>query len=117
MIYNTKNLLDRVLRRFQLNVSSPHGPAHWGSVKTNGFEIAEHTKGVNLEVVELFAFLHDSCRFNDHSDLSHGKRAVSFAESLRGEYFDLADDEFHLFSYACEHHTSGQTEGDTTIQV
>ena len=117
MIYDKKRLLDMVIEQFYLSKYSPHGPSHWGRVKTNGFEIAKYTEGVNLDVVELFAFLHDSCRLNDGHDPDHGKRAVGFAESLRGEYFELADNEFELFSYACEHHTSGHTEGDITIQA
>lgn len=117
MIPDKKRFFELITSNFQLSTFSPHGPSHWGRVKTNGFEIAKYTDGVNLDVVELFAFLHDSCRLNDGSDSGHGKRAVAFSETLRGEYFDLKDDEFEIFSYACEHHTIGKTEGNITVQA
>lgn len=117
MIKDTKSLLNRVVSQFQLGIHSPHGAGHWGRVKTNGFEIAKYTEDVNLDVVELFAFLHDSCRLNDGSDPGHGSRAITFAKSLRGEYFELPDEDFELLLYACKHHTSGKTEGDITVQV
>ena len=117
MIKDTKLLLNRVVSQFQLGIHSPHGASHWGRVKTNGFEIAKYTEGANLEVIELFAFFHDSRRLNDGYDPDHGERAIAFSESLRGEYFDLPDDDFELLSYACKHHTSGKTVGDITVQV
>ena len=116
MIKDTKSLLDRIVSQFQLGIHSPHGVSHWGRVKTNGLEVAKHTDGVNFEVVELFAFFHDSRRENEYHDPEHGSRAVVLAETLRGKYFELADDEFALFTYACSYHTSGGTDADITIQ-
>ena len=117
MIPDKKLLLSKNISHFELGSRSPHGPSHWGRVLTNGLKISDHTSGVDLEVVELFAFFHDSCRENDNNDPFHGKRAVIFAESFRGDYFSLTDDQFKVFSYACEYHTTGREPDDITAGV
>lgn len=93
-----------------------HGIAHWARVRTNGIRLAEQT-GANPEVVELFAFLHDSKRLNDGRDPKHGARAAEFAASLRGSLLTLSEKEFELLRFACEYHTDGLTEADITIQT
>jgi uncharacterized protein len=116
MIPDKKRLLTKITNNFQLSTLSPHGMPHWGRVKTNGFRIAKYTEGVDLDVVELFVYLHDSCRINESYDPEHGMRAVTFAESLRGEFFTFTSAEFELFAYACVSHTSGLVEADVTVQ-
>ena len=117
MIPDKKRLLSTITSHFQLDVRSPHGPSHWGRVLTNGLRIADHTNGVDLEVVELFAFFHDSCRLDDNNDPFHGKRAVIYSETLRHDCFSLTDDQFKVFSHACEYHTSGRGHEDVTTGV
>ena len=117
MIPDKKRLLSAIINRFELDSHSPHGPSHWGRVFTNGLKIADHTAGVDLEVLELFALLHDSCRINDNNDPFHGKRAVIYAESLRDDCFSLSDDQFKVFSHACEYHTSGRGHENVTTAV
>lgn len=63
-------------------------------------KITDHVSDVDFEVVELFAFFHDSCRLDDGNDPFHGKRAVIFAELLRDDYYSINDDQFKLFSKA-----------------
>ena len=115
MIPDKKQLLSKILNRFELDSHSLHGPSHWGRVLTNGLKIADHVSDVDIEVVELFAFFHDSCRLDDGSDPFHGKRAAIFAESLRDECYSINDDQFKLFSEACEYHTSGRDQKNMTI--
>lgn len=43
-------------------------------------------------MVEVFAFVHDSCRVNDWEDPDHGPRAAEYAERLKIEMlFELSD--------------------------
>jgi uncharacterized protein len=65
--------------------------------------------------VELFAFLHDSCRMHDGRDRDHGSRAVEFAHQLRGHAFALDEAGFALLVHACATHSDGHMDGDPTV--
>lgn len=43
--------------------------------ETLGLVLADRT-GASRRVVSLFAFLHDSCRWDDYRDAGHGARAA-----------------------------------------
>ena len=101
---------------YALHLDGIHGAAHWARVRSNGLRLAEKT-GANPEVVELFAFLHDSKRLNDGRDPRHGARAAQFAASIRSTHLNLPDNDFELLRYACEFHTDGLTEADVTVQT
>jgi len=91
-----------------------HDPEHWRRVELNGLLIAPHS-GALVDVVRLFAVFHDSRRENDLKDDNHGPRAVEYAASLRGELFDLPDEQFDLLQYAICWHADGTTSDDPTI--
>ena len=91
-----------------------HGVSHWARVAANGRFLAERT-GADPGVVELFAWLHDSCRLDDGRDPDHGPRAAYWARELRGTWFALDDARFELLVQACELHTRGQVEADVTV--
>lgn len=93
-----------------------HGVRHWECVRKNGLRLAEQT-GAKIEVVELFAYLHDSQRVSNTGDREHGKRAAEFIQSLKGTLITLDDEDFELLTYACAHHTDGLTEADITVQT
>jgi uncharacterized protein len=82
----------------------------------NGLRLAERT-GAKVDVVQLFAVFHDSRRVSEGSDVGHGKRGAEFAATLRGEYFDLPDEDFDLLFTACAEHTDGRTHDDITVQT
>ena len=86
----SKELIEELRSQFALDWGGIHGAPHWSRVRVNGLILAKQT-GANICVVELFAFLHDSRRFNDDYDPEHGARAACFVESLRGKFFDLSD--------------------------
>ena len=109
-------LLDAVLEDYQLPRDGDHGIAHWARVLENGLRVAEET-GADVEIVTLFALLHDSRRVNEHNDPDHGPRAAEFAGTLRGRLFELADPQFLLLHRACSGHTHERTHSDTTIQT
>jgi uncharacterized protein len=69
-------------------------------------------------VVSLFAFLHDSCRWSDHTDREHGHRAATFVETLREErLIAIGDEEARLLCFACTHHSAGLLDADITVQT
>lgn len=91
-----------------------HGVTHWKKVEKNGLWIAEESQADRL-VVQLFAWVHDACRINDHVDDGHGRHAAEFAASQRGIVFGLDDIAFTLLAEACIGHTDGQTTTEVTI--
>lgn len=111
-----EELLEMVQKQFQINWYGIHGISHWQRVRENGFRLAELTQA-NLAVVELFAYLHDSGRFNEGYDPQHGKRAAEFVNSLRDTIIKLPDQDFEHLVYACRYHADGMTEAGITVQT
>src|SRR5919112_5984122 len=109
-------ILQAVLEEYALPWYGDHGVAHWARVLENGLRLAEET-GADVEVVRLFAVLHDSRRVSQATDPDHGPRAAEFARSLRGHLFDLPDPEFRLLRRACAGHTHERTHPDVTIRT
>jgi uncharacterized protein len=111
-----KGLFEVIQAQFALPRDGLHGEAHWARVRENGLRLAAIT-GASVQVVELFALLHDSRRRTDHHDPGHGRRAARFATTLRQAWIALPDHDFDLLLYACEHHTVGWTEAHVTVQT
>ena len=116
MEVNIPLVLKTVLEDYALPVNGDHGVAHWARVLENGLRLSKETDA-NIEVVQLFAVLHDSRRQNEVTDPDHGPRAAEFAMALRGSIFDLGDHEFRLLYKACHGHTHERTHPDVTIQT
>lgn len=112
----SKNLIRRIKTGFALDWQGIHGIRHWARVRTNGLRLAE-LNGAKTEVIELFAFIHDSKRKNENHDPLHGHRAIEFAETLRGSLIFLNDEDFDLLTIACKYHSDGLTEANITIQT
>ena len=112
----TPPLIEAIRSRYELDWHGIHGVSHWSRVRNNGLKLATHT-GANRQVVELFAFLHDSCRLDDGYDREHGRRAARFAETLLGTHIFLPDHDFELLVHACTNHTWGNTVADITVQT
>jgi uncharacterized protein len=109
--------LIQVLRReFALDWGGIHGAAHWARVRFNGLRIAKYN-GARSDVVECFALLHDSQRIHDGTDKSHGARAAGYARRINGELLHLDAVGLAQLVYACEYHSDGLTEADTTVQT
>jgi len=95
-----KQLIEIIRAQFKLDWNGIHGANHWSRVRENGLKLAEAT-GARVEVVELFAFLHDSQRLTEDRDPEHGRRAVTFAGGLREQgIITLSDSDFDLLSLA-----------------
>jgi uncharacterized protein len=116
MALNIPLILDAILEEYVLPWDGDHGIAHWARVLENGLHLAVET-GANIEVVQLFAILHDSQRVNETSDPDHGPRAAAYALELRGLLFDLPDPAFLLLHRACAGHTHERTHPNVTIQT
>ena len=113
---NLPLILHRVLEDYVLPWDGDHGVAHWARVLENGLRLTQET-GAIVEVVRLFAILHDSRRVNEGTDPDHGPRAAEFASSLRGRVLELPDPEFRLLHRACAGHTHERTHPDVTIRT
>jgi uncharacterized protein len=116
MALNIPLVLDAALEDYALPWDGTHGVAHWARVLGNGLRLAEET-GARIEVVQLFAVLHDCRRISEGEDPDHGPRAAEFARTLRGLVFALSDDDFGLLHRACAGHTHERTHPDVTIQT
>ena len=57
----SKDLIARLREHFALDWHGDHGASHWARVKQNGLLLAQETNA-DFEVIEIFAFVHDSCR-------------------------------------------------------
>jgi uncharacterized protein len=82
----------------------------------NGLALAP-TTGAREDVVELFAFLHDSQRFHDGGDRQHGARAAEYVHSIDVSLLRLDALGLDQLIYACRHHSDGLTEADVTVQT
>jgi uncharacterized protein len=111
-----KPVVQAILRDYVLPRNGIHGVAHWARVLETGVRLAEVT-GASIEVVQLFAVLHDSQRVTEETDPSHGIRGASFAAELRGQLFDLSEDDFDLLFVACVGHMENPADDDPTVQT
>ena len=112
----SKELLDAIRHGFALCLDGIHGEAHWARVHENGMRLAEHT-GADAQIVELFAYLHDSQRQTDGWDREHGARAARFTQDLQGSLLTLGSESLELLVYAIAHHSDGLTEAHITVQT
>ena len=115
-MFNQAKLVKEILSQFKINKRGVHGPSHWARVKHHGLIIGEQV-GADLEVIKLFAFLHDSQRVSEYSDPEHGSRAAQYAKSLNGKFFDLKQDQMELLTLAMEGHSDGDLHLNPTIQT
>jgi len=102
------------MTHFRCEGYSVHGLDHWKRVLRNGSVISRKS-GADIVVVTLFAYLHDSCRWDDGSDLEHGKRSAKLAVEMQGRFFNIADDQLGLLVDACRDHTYGKCSDNPTI--
>ena len=109
-------LVTLLRKRFALDWHGIHGAAHWTRVRHIGLSLAADT-GAQPRVVELFAFLHDSCRKNDDKDPNHGSRAALLAERVNTRVLLLTEVELSLLVQACIGHSDGEVHSDITINT
>jgi hypothetical protein len=84
-----KPILRTILKQYTLPLDGDHGLARWGRVLENGLKLAIET-GANIQIVSLFAVLHDSCRINESTDPEHGLRRLGVRDPVHGQTFALS---------------------------
>jgi uncharacterized protein len=98
--------------------ASIHGLSHWNRVNNYGMALAKLTEGVDIEVVQAFALVHDCCRHNDGSDYDHGVRAASWMDVHRNDALAfLTDEQYNKLRLAVGGHVDGRVTDDPTIGV
>ncbi len=101
---------------YRLRWEGIHGWPHWVRVRENGHRLAVVT-GADLEVVEVFALLHDIARRNDGWDPGHGARAAALIGTLPEGLLRLDRSQLEQLTFACSYHTEGLLDADVTIQT
>lgn len=114
--YNRKGLLAHIQQEFVLDWQGIHGANHWARVLHHGRAIARQWNADPL-VVELFAFLHDSCRLDDWGDPKHGDRGAQFALDMQGQFYQLSGPQLDALCQAIRLHSDGHTSTNPTIQT
>lgn len=114
--YDRTGLIALIRSEFKLDWQGIHGANHWARVLHHGKNIGQLRKA-DLLVIELFGFLHDSCRLNDGRDPLHGQRAAEFAHGIHGDFYDLEPKQLDRLCYALKHHSGGDVSLDATIQT
>lgn len=105
-----------------LNVlqSRIHGLDHWWRVWKNALFLAGPDRGVDLEVVALYALFHDSMRLNDGADIDHGNRGWNLFERCTSivdlEHIFHRNQREVLFEAIVEHST-GERSSHPTIAI
>lgn len=113
---NLKPIVHVILEDYALPWDGIHGVSHWARVLENGLRLAPLTRA-RVEVVQLFAVLHDACRKSEASDPGHGRRGAELAARVRGDWFELSDEDFQLLYDAIARHADGGTQADMTVQT
>jgi uncharacterized protein len=109
-------LVRAILVGYRLPLSGVHGPAHWLRVRANGEALAGATHGADLEVIRLFALLHDSRRVNEHTDPQHGARAADLARELASQgLLPIKGRRVLVLAAACARHELGEVTDHPTI--
>lgn len=113
----TAALLTQIRAQFRLDWHGVHGAPHWARVRRHGLYLARQMQA-DARVAELFAFLHDSQRHDEHRDPGHGERAADYALSLRQQgLFALDDSAMDLLLQACRGHSDGHVQAEVSVQV
>ncbi len=113
------SLADVVSNQYRLSLDGIHGLSHWRRVETIGLFLSHYTNA-DIVVVEYFAYLHDSQRFDEGEDPDHGKRAADFAEKLYAQKeLSVTPQQLETLQFACFYHNNHKRidSGDVTIET
>lgn len=105
---NVIRIKELALSQFVMDIHSIHGVDHWEQVKENG-RMLSLQPNIDPLVVELFSYLHDCKRVDDHGDYEHGERAAEYVTNLReaGELNFLTQTQYTTLWTACHEHNKG----------
>ena len=106
MDYMIERIIEIALGAYSGPNDSIHGLKHWIEVYRNGI-ILSLQAGVNSNVVNAFAYLHDCKRTHDGPDMEHGPLAAKFIErSVCVNFEQVRQFPHHGFKFRAEfdHH-------------
>lgn len=116
MKLNVKRLRSFTAERWPKSMGKTHGVNHWDRVARFGEMLFQ--EGADMDVIQAFAYLHDSQRNNDGEDYEHGPRASKFIDTIRvSQLSALNDEQIDKLKRACELHTIEDRTGDITIDI
>ena len=99
-------------------ISFYHGITHWQHVEAFGLMMAEQCPAADKEVIRWFAYLHDSMRGSDSTEISHGAAAAKFIRKIRNTFLkDLTDEQIRILKLACKSHNVRRRTGDLTADI
>ena len=119
MSYDRDGLINLVPKMFQCDWDGLHGINHWNRVAAHGRAIGQ-IQGLHeadMVIVDVFSYLHDSCRQTEGIDGDHGQRAAVMAYDLNGLFYNLNDRDLERLCDAIAGHSFGGTSKDVTIQT
>lgn len=100
-----EKLLESIKEKFQLDLLGDHGIYHWKRVEKIGLYLSKATKA-NVDIVRLFAVLHDSKRVNEFIDPEHGLQAAEFVKKLYKEgRLNISSIQLQQLEFACKYHS------------
>ncbi|MBI3887576.1 hypothetical protein HY310_00730 [Candidatus Microgenomates bacterium] len=101
-------LLQVIKTQFALPINSLHGISHWKHVEVLGRRLATSTEA-DLEVITLFAYLHDARRINEDFDPEHGERAGQYCLKLFNDRsLPLSKSQLKQLMIACQNHSDSK---------
>ena len=119
MSYDRDGLIGLIRKMFQCDWNGLHGINHWNRVAAHGRAVGQ-MQGLNVSdmvIVELFSYLHDSCRQNEGIDRDHGQKAAVMAYDLNGLCYDLDQIDLDRLFNAIAGHSFGGISKDIVIQT
>ena len=118
-MHHRQGLIGFIHKVFQCYWDGIHGIERWERVAAQGRAIGQlqRLKKSELLIVDLFSYLHDSCRQNEGIDRDHGQRAAVMAYDLNGLYYDLNRCDLDRLCDAIAGHSFGGISKDITIQT
>ena len=102
--------------RWPNELGQSHGVEHWDRVAKFGQML--YVKGADMNVIQAFAYLHDSERIDNDDDFDHGPRAAKLVDMIRHSHLSfLNDEQIAKLKRACQLHTVELRTGDMTIDI
>jgi len=113
------DIVQIVKDQFKLDLHGDHGTFHWEQVEKIGQHLEKHYPSVDLEIISLFAYLHDSKVENEYHDPYHGKRAAKFVRELYSKgVLKVFQSQYKKLEFACLHHSDPKkVSDDITVQI
>jgi uncharacterized protein len=116
---SVSKIIKIVKNQFQLEIRGDHGIFHWEQVQKIGEHLALQYENADVEVICLFAYLHDSKRENEESDPMHGERSAEFVKKLYHQgVLNISQTQYEQLEFSCRHHSdSTKRSDDITVQI